>query len=129
MGDVDPAAIAAFVLIGLASPVLGYIAHALIAAHKTRQAHKFLDADPLVFPGARFSRMMNPAGAQLLGAGRVELIEPGRVLVSVADGTALVPFTGVEFQSMYPLWLHSHANGSGNGRGEPSAPLARLSWT
>ncbi|MDE0109911.1 MAG: hypothetical protein OXN96_19065 [Bryobacterales bacterium] len=117
MGDVDPKAIAAFVLVTLASPVLGYWAHALIAWHKTRKAHDFLDADPLVFVGARFSRLMTPDGAQLLGAGRVELIERGRVLVSVADGTALVPFTGVEFQSMYPLWLDASA---------PSAPPARL---
>ena len=120
MADVDPKAILAFVLVGLASPGLGYLAHIWIGAHKARMAHEFLDADPLVFVGARFSRLMTPDGAQLLGSGRVELIERGRVLVSVADGTALVPFTGVEFQSMYPLWLH----------GEPgpgaTAPPGRL---
>lgn len=105
MAEIDPRAIAAFVLIGLLSPVLSYWAHLLIDRHRTRQAIAFLEADPLVFEGARFRKILTPDGAQLMGAGRVVCIEPGRVLVATADGDALLPFDGLEFKAMYPHWL------------------------
>ena len=115
----DPRAIAAFILAGLLSPLLGYGAHRLIHWHKTRQAHKFLDDDPLVFEGARFRKLLAPDGGQLLGAGKIVEIESGRVLVASSDDSVQIPFTGVEFQSMYPHWLVADA---GPGRGALPAP-------
>ena len=105
MGDIDPRAIAAFLLIGLCSPLLSYGAHRLIDGHRTRKAVAFLEADPLVFEGSRFRKLLTPDGAQLMGPGRVESIEPGRVLVASSDGSVLMPFDPLEFKDAYPHWL------------------------
>lgn len=117
MGDIDPKAIAAFLLIGLCSPLLSYGAHRLIDRHRLRKAVAFLEADPLVFEGSRFRKLLTADGGQLMGPGRIVEIEPGRVLVASSDGSALVPFDPLEFKSMYPHWV--------SGRGEPAlAPAA-----
>ena len=105
MADIDPKAIAAFLLVGLLSPLLGYWAQRLIDRHRTRKAIEFLEADPLVYEGARFRKLLTGEGAQLLGPGRVVSIEPDRVLVESSDGAVRVPFDGVEFKSAYPQWL------------------------
>ena len=105
MADIDPKAIAAFVLIGLFSPVLSYWASRLIDRHRTRKAIEFLEADPLVFEGARFRKILTPDGGQLLGPGSVESIEPGRVLVVSSDKSVRIPFDGPEFKAVYPQWL------------------------
>ena len=117
----DPKAIAAFVLIGVFSPVLGYLAHIFISWHKTHKAHKFLRESPLVFEGARFCKILTPDGGQLIGAGQIVEMEPGLVLVASRDGSVQIPFTGVEFQSMYPHWLHAGQE-SGEAAGDPPAP-------
>lgn len=105
MAEIDPKAIAAFVLIGLLSPVLNYWAQRLILRHKTRKAIEFLEADPLVFEGARFRKLLSGDGVQLLGQGRVASIQPGRVLVESSDGAVQMPFDGLEFKAAYPHWL------------------------
>ena len=105
MGDIDPKAIAAFLLIGLCSPVLSYGAHRLIDRYRTRKAIAFLEADPLVFEGARFRKILTADGVQLMGPGRVESIESGRVLAASSDGSVLVPFDPLEFKSAWPHWL------------------------
>lgn len=105
MADIDPKAIAAFVLIGLLSPVLSYWAHWLIDRHRTRKAIQFLEADPLVFEGSRFRKILTADGGQLMGSGRIVSIEPERVLAGSSDGSVLVPFDALEFKSMYPHWL------------------------
>ena len=105
MADIDPKAIAVFLLIGLCSPLLSYAAHRLIDGYRTRKAVAFLEADPLVFEGSRFRKLLTADGAQLMGSGRIESIEAGRVLVASSDGSALVPFDPLEFKSMYPHWL------------------------
>ena len=105
MADIDPKAIAAFLLIGLLSPLLSYGAHRLIDGYRTRKAVAFLEADPLVFEGSRFRKLLTPDGAQLMGPGRVASIEPGRVLAASSDGSVFVPFDPLEFKSMYPHWL------------------------
>lgn len=105
MADVDPKAIAAFVLVGLASPGLAYVARVLIGWHETRQARKFLERDPLVFEGSKFRKLLTADGVQLMGAGRIAEIEGGRLLAVSSDGSASVPFDVREFKSMYPHWL------------------------
>ena len=112
MADVDPKAIAAFVLIGLFSPVLSYWAHRLIDRHRVRKAIEFLEKDPLVFEGSRFSKILTADGGQLMGPGRVVSIGSDRVLVASSDGSALVPFDGLEFKSMYPHWKGAEAPGA-----------------
>ena len=121
MAEVDPKAIAAFIAIGLFSPVLSYWAHRLIDGHRTREAIKFLEADPLVYEGSRFRKILTADGAQIMGPGRVASIEPGRVLVASSEGSVLVPFDGLEFKSMYPHWLDASAEpGSAPARREES---------
>ena len=105
MGSVDPAAIAAFLLIGIISPLLGYAAHLMIGRHKTRQAIRFLEEDPLVFEGSRFRKILTADGGQLMGPGLIESIEPGRLVAISTDGSVRVPFDAVEFKSVYPHWL------------------------
>ena len=107
MADIDPRAIAAFVLVGLASPLLHYWASRLIDRHRTRKAIEFLEADPLVFEGARFRKLLAPDGGQLLGPGSVESIEENRVLVISSDKSVRIPFDGPEFKAAYPHWLAS----------------------
>ena len=119
MADIDPKAIAAFLLIGLLSPVLNYWAQRLILRHKTRKAIEFLEADPLVYEGAQFRKVLSVDGVQLLGPGRIVSIEPNRVLVASSDGAVLVPFDGVEFKSAYPQWLN--ASGAPESRPAPAA--------
>ncbi|MYI74933.1 MAG: hypothetical protein F4057_06335 [Acidobacteria bacterium] len=118
----DIRAIAAFVLVGLASPVLAYAARALIDRHRTRAAQKVLDAAPLVFEGSRFRKLLAAGGAQLMGAGRIVEMERGRLLAAGDDG-ALVPFDALEFKSMWPHWLPGEARGSG-APGALPAPAA-----
>ena len=118
MGDIDPKAIAAFMAVALASPVLTYIAHALIDWHKTRKAQAFLEADPLVFEGARFRKLLNADGTQLIGAGRIVEMDGGRLLAASDDG-AFVPFDAPEFKSMWPHWLPPEESGPGSG-GQPA---------
>lgn len=114
----DLKAILVFVAIGFFSPVLGYWAHLLINWSKTRRARKFLEADPLVFEGSRFRKLLAPDGGQLMGPGRIESIEPGRVLAASGDGSVRVPFDALEFKSMYPHWL-SADSGASESRAEP----------
>ena len=105
LAEIDPRAIAAFLLIGLLSPLLSYGAHRLIEWHRTRKAVAFLTQDPLVFEGSRFRKLLTADGAQLMGPGRVESIEPGRVLAASSDGAVFVPFDPLEFKSAYPHWI------------------------
>ena len=99
----DPKAIAIFVLVGLFSPILGYIAHLLIDKAKVRKAHQRLEQEPLVFEGSRFSRLLCSAGTQLMASGRILRLEPGRVLVGSDDGRRMT-FSGQEFESMHPVF-------------------------
>ena len=101
----DPKAILAFAAVGLASPVLGYAAHLLIHWHKTRQAVRFLEADPLVYEGSTFRKILTADGGQLMGPGCIESLEPGRVLAASSDGAVHVPFDPLEFKSVYPHWV------------------------
>lgn len=100
----NPEAIAAFVAVGVASPLLGYVAHLLIDVAKVRKAHRALEAEPLVFEGSRFSRLLCAAGTELMGPGQLLKLEPGRVLVGTDDGRRM-PFTGQQFQAMHPEWI------------------------
>lgn len=109
----DLKAILVFVAIGLASPVLGYWAHLLIDWHRTRKAQQFLEADPLVFEGSRFRKLLTADGGQLMGPGRIAEIEDGRLLAVSNDGSACVPFDAQEFKSMYPHWLRPDPEASG----------------
>lgn len=113
----DIKAIAVFILVGLFSPVLGYWAHLLIQRHKVRAAAAFLEADPLVFEGSRFLRLLNADGSQMMGPGRIAEIEGGRLLAVSSDGSARVPFDALEFKSMYPHW--ADPGPGGDDRGEP----------
>ena len=124
MADIDPKAIAAFVLIGLLSPVLSYWANRLIDRHRTRKAVEFLEAEPLVYEGAEFRKLLTADAAQLLGPGRVVSIEPGRVLVASSDGAVRVPFDPVEFKSAYAHWLDPGSAPGAAGRGPLPAPAA-----
>ena len=104
----DPKAVAAFVAVGLASPVLGYLAHLLIALAKTRQAHQRLEAEPLCFQGSRFRRLLSPSGVQLMGAGRIARLEAARVL-AVSDDGASTPFTTLEFAALDVAYVSTDA--------------------
>lgn len=123
MADIDPKAIAAFVAIGLLSPLLHYWAQRLIDSHRTRKAIEFLEADELVFEGARFRKLLTGDGAQLLGPGRVVSIGRDRVLVASSDGAVQVPFDGVEFKAAYPHWLAANPDSGPGGAAGPGPAL------
>lgn len=100
-----------FAAIAVASPVLGYAGHCLIDRYKIRQAHRFLEAEPLIYEGARFRKLMTREGAQLLGPGRIESLEEGRVLVASSDGAVRIPLDGPEFKDAWAHWLEPEESG------------------
>ena len=100
----DAAAIATFAAVGVASPVLAWLAGILIQGQKVRRAHVRLRDEPEVFPGATFSRVYTDAGAPLMEAGRVASLERGRIVLASADGKRRITLTSLEFEAMHPVW-------------------------
>ena len=99
----DLHAVLIFAGTALAAPVLTWLAHLFITAAKNRRAIMILRAEPLVFEGARFTRMLSKAGVLLMDRGRVTAMTRKRIECRDDDG-AVMTFTPRELVDAWPLW-------------------------
>ena len=99
----DLHAVLIFAGTALAAPVLTWLAHLFITAAKNRRAILILRAEPLIFEGAQFSRLLTREGVLLMGPGRVTSMTRKRIECRSGDDE-LIRLTPREMVDAWPLW-------------------------
>ena len=99
--------IVTFIAVGLASPVLGWIASLLIQATRARRAYKRLRDDPLVFRDSTFNRCVGPSGNVIMQAGRIAQLSRRRILLETTPPGERIPMTILEFEPCHCAWTTS----------------------